>query len=1604
MTVAFAPKEICSSSAVLSFADNAPGSPQGVNLTGIGVGGATTAFQSTVFCTSHAAEPQEVATGPDGAVWFDELGSVFAPPAIGRATAAAGVVSENPNVVQSGWKPFEITFGPDGSYAFVEARGAGFPEWLDIVNPAGTKFQSPINNPGPLAIGPDAGFWLANAEESCGTSPMITDFVPNGPTKSYTPNFAWIPANTGNFNCLEPSSVTTGPDGTAWIGSSNLAIGSAPTPSGFIRVASDGTFVDFTKTDGPPMAAAIGADGNLYALIGAGASCNLEQFNTSGGHALVSLDPSINAVGCKGLVAGPDHRLWMVGQTFTGTSIAYGLVAYEPTTGASTLYQTTAFGANLGAYLTAGADEGIWFNGIPSAVGRFDIGGGPSRAYVSPNILSFLPTLAGLATTTQTVTVRSTGTAPLTIAAVTVTGANPGEFSIINGCQNATLPPNSTCTIRVSSTPTAFGSHSATLVISDSDGFSPQTVRLEEYTVPQPPSVSPGSYSFPATNVGQPGGSETVTLTNNGDRPLRVASAIVEGTNTADFHIITDKCSQSTVAIGGTCTVVVQFAPTAAGARTATLTFTDAANPPTQTMTLNGGAQAGGGGASCACSKTGLFVPPASVQPSPALTSPSGGTFTLVITGPSNAPTHLAIEKTGTTAPIVNIDIPPNATWNLTQSSMFGFSPDGNRFVVHYQSNGLDNIYLYDLITPTRAPWVSSLPINLNGTTTTPSGSIAFSPHGNYFVATQLQLQTSTEQRVFMFLVSSSGVTQLPNPISEWTPSAPPKETEQDKVLQSARWGFSPDDQTFVMFLDDTSQLGPREELISLPTGTLLQEHESTDPTWYVEFSPCSDALGIVTDNGSTMTATLYSTSVSSSRGALGSVGDLPGDKVPSLVAGPIDFTVQVSDYPIINKLATNTSGAGCAAPGASGTAGGLNAPETFTSPTFTPDGENPPLAATEGDTYTYTFKAISSPDPEFALSFDAPSWLSIDEDKGTVTGKIPVGTTSFSYFVTASNSRDFLNTDRFTVIVTPQALPPVSGGGSSGPYEADDDWFDTADAPAQSPAPPAAQATSLPPPAVLVLPNGRGQIQLPADVTPAVSVFSYTETDAPTGPLGGLIFAGLDFTLNAVDATTGASVGSLVDAPRATILFSAEEMRSAHITDPSRLGMYWWSGTAWVNQMPCAGCVFDPIGHTLTVALSRLGEYALAAVPPPPPVLTIAPATIQATAGTHFGGTIATFPPGDPLDDVNQYGAAVTWGDGQSSPGVVSGPTSGVFTISGGHTWSAVGSYQIGITLFDLGTKATAQGTAIVSSSSQTPPQFTAATPPLTATVGVLYWYAFAASGVPAATFALASGAPTWLSIGATTGVVSGTPPVGTTSFTYTVVASNGVSPTASAGPFVVSVAPAPAAPQFTAATPPLTSTQGVTYSYTFAASGVPAPTFALASGAPPWLSIGATTGVVSGVPPAGTTSFTYTVVASNGVSPNASAGPFVVTVSSPTNKSADLAVALTGPTSATKGSTVTYSIRVTNSGPAAAMNGAIVLLVGPNASFVSASPTPFVNIDGLWTWKFAKLDAGQSATYSIRLKLTKPGSVLATAAVGADTHDPKLVNNAALVLTVVK
>jgi hypothetical protein len=73
--------------------------------------------------------------------------------------------------------------------------------------------------------------------------------------------------------------------------------------------------------------------------------------------------------------------------------------------------------------------------------------------------------------------------------------------------------------------------------------------------------------------------------------------------------------------------------------------------------------------------------------------------------------------------------------------------------------------------------------------------------------------------------------------------------------------------------------------------------------------------------------------------------------------------------------------------------------------PTFAPvfDVYWPPLTATAGQSYSYTFHARGA--SSYALSSDASGWLHINSRNGTVWGTVPYGTNSFSYSVTATAS-----------------------------------------------------------------------------------------------------------------------------------------------------------------------------------------------------------------------------------------------------------------------------------------------------------------------------------------------------------------------------------------------------------------------------------------------------------------------------------------------------------------------------------------------------------------------------------------------------------------------
>jgi hypothetical protein len=104
-------------------------------------------------------------------------------------------------------------------------------------------------------------------------------------------------------------------------------------------------------------------------------------------------------------------------------------------------------------------------------------------------------------------------------------------------------------------------------------------------------SLSPTGLTFSQQYVGTTSAVQNLTLTNTGNAALYIVSVGFTGTNPGDFSQ-TNTCG-SIVAAGANCSVSVTFAPTAAGARSASLGITDNASNSPQTVNLTGTAVSG---------------------------------------------------------------------------------------------------------------------------------------------------------------------------------------------------------------------------------------------------------------------------------------------------------------------------------------------------------------------------------------------------------------------------------------------------------------------------------------------------------------------------------------------------------------------------------------------------------------------------------------------------------------------------------------------------------------------------------------------------------------------------------------------------------------------------------------------------------------------------------------------------------------------------------------------------------------------------------------------------------------------------------------------------
>ena len=209
------------------------------------------------------------------------------------------------------------------------------------------------------------------------------------------------------------------------------------------------------------------------------------------------------------------------------------------------------------------------------------MGVNPATDSLSPLTLSFAAQQLSTTSASQQIMLSNAGDVALTLVSAQIAS---GDFSVVNGCGNS-LNAKSSCSLLVTYSPKSVGVETGTLVVSDE--YRSQSVALSG-TGLAPPGVSLSPLSglnFGAVGVGLVAASQLVTLTNNGGVPLALAGITASG----DFGLLPggNSCG-ATLAPAGVCSVQIVFSPTAAGARTGTVTFTDNATNSPQTLVLSG--------------------------------------------------------------------------------------------------------------------------------------------------------------------------------------------------------------------------------------------------------------------------------------------------------------------------------------------------------------------------------------------------------------------------------------------------------------------------------------------------------------------------------------------------------------------------------------------------------------------------------------------------------------------------------------------------------------------------------------------------------------------------------------------------------------------------------------------------------------------------------------------------------------------------------------------------------------------------------------------------------------------------------------------------------
>jgi streptogramin lyase len=315
--------------------------------------------QISEFPTPTAnSSPEGIVAGPDGNLWFAELGANR----IGEVDPTTGVIAEFP-VPTAGGGPLGVAVGPDGNIWFTEFFAGKVGE-INPVTHAISDFAIPTASSGPIAIveGANGNMWFTegNGNKVAEINP-VSDAITEFPVPT--------PASG-------PFGIAAGPDGDIWFTektASKIAV---------VSLATNAISEIATPTaSSMPNAIAAGPSGSVWFTESAAAVSKIGLVNTAT-HATSDF-PTLTSSSSPTVIApGPDANMWFTESGAPGKIGVINAVTHVVTNEFET---HTASSNPLG--IATGADGNLWFTELanPGMVGAISAGA-PAAEVTAPAV------------------------------------------------------------------------------------------------------------------------------------------------------------------------------------------------------------------------------------------------------------------------------------------------------------------------------------------------------------------------------------------------------------------------------------------------------------------------------------------------------------------------------------------------------------------------------------------------------------------------------------------------------------------------------------------------------------------------------------------------------------------------------------------------------------------------------------------------------------------------------------------------------------------------------------------------------------------------------------------------------------------------------------------------------------------------------------------------------------------------------------------------------------------------------------------------------------------------------------------------------------------